>query len=412
MDVFNPVVSYGMVQDTEILDPSRFILSAAQDKRRYNEILTRQRNQAFTQWGQGIENNRDEELVLAYLAESVSLNAFGSAVARIPSTFLEGNQRTFASTVYLGRLDQGLRSNAVFERENLNRLSRLIENGSADFLKEFHVIEWLAVRGYGLLLDSVTEIIRSIDPADLDSNLIPGILEGYMDWQLLQPNRENPFTRLMDQACFAISEEIFMEGDPGERIFVFNQGTANVEFNLRVGAGLTAYGEYSGEEVWGGIGRSLILSVLSLMGESSMVPLSLTLTENGGISPDKDANSLSSAWIYRQLRLGEYSPKAVSLSSAINGAWAWTAAAGVTASFNQENNVLDISVSFPSGETHYMLIRGIRSFTQIQLYNIPFPTDPLFERYDSSGWAYSPSEQTLMVKMKHRLTTEHILIYY
>ncbi|GHV35100.1 hypothetical protein AGMMS4952_27470 [Spirochaetia bacterium] len=96
----------------------------------------------------------------------------------------------------------------------------------------------------------------------------------------------------------------------------------------------------------------------------------------------------------------------------MNGIWAWTAGAGVTANFNQENNFLDISVNFPSGETHYMLIRGIRPFTQIQLYNIPFRTDSQFERYDSSGWAYSSSEQTLMVKMKHRLTTEHILIYY
>jgi hypothetical protein len=216
----------------------------------------------------------------------------------------------------------------------------------------------------------------------------------------------------MDQACFAASEGIVMNNQD-EQIFVFNQGTADLEFNLRLGAGLAAYGEYSGQETWGGIGRSLVLSVLSLINDTGTAPLTLTLDENGEVSPS-GTNSLSAARIYRRLRLGDYSARAVGLSTnpVTNGIWTWTAATGVAANFNQEKNFLDISANFPSGETHYMLIRGIRPFTQIQLYNIPFRTDPQFERYDSSGWAYSPSEQTLMVKMKHRLTTEHILRYY
>jgi hypothetical protein len=425
MDAFAPTVSYGQVHGTEILDPSRFILSSARDKRMYDDALIRWRDQAFTEWSQNIGNSRDEETVLAYLSESISHGGYRSAVTGIPPVFLEGNQRTFESSAYLGGLDLGLRSNAVFERENLSRLTRLIEGGSTEVLKDFHVIEFLAVRGQNNLLDILNGIIRSIDSADLDPNLLPGIMEGYMDWQLFRPNTENPFDALMNQACFASSEGIIMNNQD-EHIFVFNQGTADLEFNLRLGASLAAYGEYSGQEVWGGIGRSLVLSVLSLVNQYGMAPLTLTLTlaENGDIIPTPapgdapDGASLTAARIYRYLRLGDYAARAVGLSlaagssPATNGIWTWTAADKVMANFNQENNFLDISVNFPSGETHYMLIRGIRLFTQIQLYNIPFRTDPQFERYDSSGWAYSPSEQTLMVKMKHRLTTEHILIYY
>jgi hypothetical protein len=240
-------------------------------------------------------------------------------------------------------------------------------------------------------------------------DLIPGILEGYTDWQLFRPNTENPFERLVDQACFTITENIILVQE--ERILAVTQGKANLEFNIRLGAALAAYGEYTDQEDWTGIGRSLVLSGLSFVDETGAAPLTLNISATGEITAVTGA-TLSAARIYRLLRLGEHSARAISLGSAATGAWAWTAASGVTASFNQENNVLDISVSFPGGETHYMLIRGIRSFTQIQLYNIPFRTDPQFERYDSSGWAYSPSEQTLMVKMKHRLPTEHILIYY
>jgi hypothetical protein len=411
LDASTPIVSYGVVPGVEVIDPSRFILSSAQDKRMYDAALIRWRDQSFAQWGRSIGTGQDEATVLAYLSESVSHGGYRVALTEIPDSFLEGNQRTFESAAFLGRLDLGLRSNAVFERENFNRLTRLIEGGSTEVLKDFHVIEFLATRGYGNLIDTLSGVIRSIDTAELDSNLLPGILEGYMDWQLFRPNTENPFDPLMDQACFAVSEGIIMgnrgDGDD-EQIFVFDQGTADMEFNIRLGAGLAAYGEYSGQEVWSGIGRSLVLSVLSLINETGMVPLTLdrSLDESGD-------TSLSAARIYRYLRLGNYSARAVSLGAVMNGiCWTWTAAAGVMANFNQENNFLDISVNFPSGETHYMLIRGIRPFTQIQIYNIPFRTDPQFERYDSSGWAYSPSEQTLMVKMKHRLTTEHILIYF
>ncbi|MFP3042813.1 hypothetical protein LQZ19_13430 [Treponema primitia] len=414
MDIQNPLVFYGVVPGIEVLDPSRFILSSTKDRRNYNDVLNRWRAQSFSLWGENIGDNRNEETLLAYLSESLQRGTFQPAVSAISPDFLEGNQKSFKSTVYIGHLDQGLRSNAVFERENFNSLTRLIENGSADFLKNFHIIEFLAIRGYNNLLDSAAGIVRSIDTAALDPNLIPGILEGYMDWQHYQPNEENPFEGLMDQSCFALSEGIVMDNQR-ERIFVFDKGMADLEFNLRLGAGLIAYGEYAGQEIWDGIGRSLVLSVLSLVDETGTAPLTLGLSENGDITPANRAVSnatLSSARIYLQLRLGDYIAKAISLGPAINGGWTWTAAAGVTASFSQENNALDISVSFPSGKTHYMLIRGIRPFTQIQLYNIPFRTDPQFERYDSSGWAYSPSEQTLMVKMKHRLTTEHIQVFY
>jgi hypothetical protein len=59
-----------------------------------------------------------------------------------------------------------------------------------------------------------------------------------------------------------------------------------------------------------------------------------------------------------------------------------------------------------------MIIRGIKAFTKIQLYNMDFRTDFQFERYDSSGWSYSTQEQTLIIKMKHRTAVEHIRVFY
>jgi hypothetical protein len=418
--VGEPAAFYGAVPDAEVIDPSRFVLSAARNRRYYDEALNRWRDRSFSLWGLSAGDNPDEETVLTYLAESLSRGSYESAVAAISPNFSRNPQRSFMSSVYLGRTDQGLRSSLVYERENFSRLSRLIAEGSVDFLKDPHVIEFLAVRGYGGLIDSGAGIVNALKNADLDldldldTELLPGILEGYMDWLSSRPNTENPFERLADWACFSLSEKI-VAGYQGERILVFNRGQADLEFNSRLGAALIAYGEYTGQELWAGIGRSLVLSVLAFLDETGTAPLVLSLGPEGGFEADPGAarsSALGSARIYRLLRLGDYSARAVGLHATANGVWTWTAASAVTANFNQENNMLDISVVFPRDETHYMLIRGIRPFAQIQLYNIPYRTDPRFESYDSSGWAYSPSEQTLMVKMKHQLPTEHIQIYY
>jgi hypothetical protein len=162
-----------------------------------------------------------------------------------------------------------------------------------------------------------------------------------------------------------------------------------------------------GNVTWAGLGRSIILSTLSIIDPSGMLPKTLTLSVQGDIVESTPEDKINSARIYRLLapKADNY-PHAVSIGP--GGVWAWTAA---PLSSVQENNVLDITVSFPVGETHYMMIRGIRPFAKIQLYNIDYRTDPQFERYDSSGWSYSSSEQTLLLKIRHRNPVEHIRIF-
>jgi hypothetical protein len=416
MNIHEPVASYGMVPGTEVFDPARFILGAARDKRQYDEALNRWLDRSFALWRVSVGDSPDrpggpdEETALAYLAESLRRGSYQSAVATLSRNFLEGNRWSFRSSAYLGRMDQGLRSSIVYEREHLSRLSRFIAEGSVEFLKDTHAIEFLAVRGQSSLIDSAAATLASINDAGPDLDLAPGIMEGYADWLSYRGDEDNPFERLADQACFSLSEGI-VATHQGERIVVFDGEKADLEFNARLGTGLIAYGEHTGQDVWTGIGRSLILSVLAFVDETGAAPLSLRLRADGGIEADP-GSSLGAAQIYRLLRLGDYSVRAAALSVPASGAWTWTAASAVTATFDQETNMLDIAATFPRGETHYMFIRGIRPFVQLRLYNIPFRTDPRFESYDSSGWIYSPSEQTLMVKMKHQLPTEHIQIYY
>ncbi|MDR1107891.1 MAG: hypothetical protein LBL19_02530 [Spirochaetaceae bacterium] len=400
-----PAVSYRVVRERDDLIPENLVIPAALDIPEYETLLTQWRDQAFARWTQAIGGSNDEDLVNAYLGESIQRGTYRTARAAVPAAFLNGSQRTFGSSVYLGHLDTGLRSISTYEREKLSRLSRLISEKSLDFLGEFHVFEYLWIRNNGSVIDGGAEIVRALDPASLTLDMTAGVLEGWYDWRLYRFSPENPFDRLAEQACLALSAGI-QKSPQGDRVFIFSDAEADTEFNLRAGKALMVYGKTTENAVWAALGRSIILSTLSLIDPAGMLSETLTLSAQGDITETAGGRQIDSVRLYRYLAPITY-PHAASIEAG-EGIWAWTTA---QISAVREDTVLDIAVSFPAGETHYMMIRGIRPFSKIQLYGIDYRTDPQFERYDSSGWSYSASEQTLLLKLRHRSPVEHIRIF-
>jgi hypothetical protein len=403
-----PAVSYRAAPVKKAFSPEDFTITQALSGNSYNEALTRWRDQSFSLWNRLIPSQNDEDMVVAYGGEALRRGNYKAAVSAVSQAFLNGQARTFESSVYLGGMSSALSSFTSIEREKISRLSRQINEKSTDFIREPHVFEYFGARGFGNFIDDGAEIIRSIDPATLALEATPGILEGYPDIKQYRSRSDNPFERLTDQACYVISENLRKSAD-GTKVFVFRGNNADIEFNLRLGKALLVWAEDTGNTAWAVVGRSIVLSVLSLTDGSLTVPAVISLSEEGSIV-EASGGRISPARVYRILGLGEYAPRAVGIGSGVNGIWTWTAASSVTAT--QENNILDITVTFPQGETHHMMIRGVRPFTKIQLYNMDYRTDPQFERYDSSGWVYSAQDQILVLKMKHRSTAEHIRIYY
>ncbi|MDR2476424.1 MAG: hypothetical protein LBD18_01385 [Treponema sp.] len=399
-----PLVSYRAIPEQKIFNAGDYVVSQAQNSQLFGESLSRWKDQSFSWWSLNIAAYNDEDMVIAYSGEAVRRGNYRSAVASVSSAFRSGSNRTWESSVYLGGMNTAIRSLAAADREKMDRVSRLINEKSFDLLKEDRVFEFLAVRGFGDLVDGGLEFISSIEPANIGLDICPGIIEGYMDTIFWRPNRENPFEHLLDQACLIISEGIRQDQD---RVLVFgNAGTetADIAFNFRLGKALWTWGEQAGHDDWAALGRSLILSVIALGDSSGAVPALVS----GNGEANESAGRLSSAKLYRILDSGENAPRAKLAGSGAGGIWAWTAASEISAV--QKNNVMDISVSFPIGETHYMMIRGIKPFSRIVLHETGWRSDPQFERYDSSGWIYSEREQILVLKLRHRVQVEHVLV--
>ena len=407
-------VSYQAIPERKSFVPDSFILPQAKTADAYNEFLTRWRNQNYSLWNRTIQEQNNEDAVIAYGGEALVRGTYKAAVAAVSPAFLRGAARTYESSVYLGNLDQAYRSLVAREREKIARLSRQINEKSLEFLKETRVFYYFAIRGHNNFVDAGAELVRSIDPAILALDITPGILEGFVDWKNFRPNTENPFERLVDQACFVISESLLKadnsNGSIDAQVFSFSGNQGDTGFNLRLGKALLFYAETVKDSSLAGIGRSLIVSALSMADASGAVKAGLVITGTGEIKESSGSSELTTARLYRILRPLESLPRAVPVSTSPNSIWVWTAAQTVSATL--QNDVMDIVVRFPAQETHYMIFRGVRPFARIQLYGMDFRSDPQFERYDSSGWVYYSQEQALVVKMKHRTAEERIRIIF
>ncbi|MDR2149696.1 MAG: hypothetical protein LBO67_02525 [Spirochaetaceae bacterium] len=402
----NTVVVYHALPENAGSNPSLedFVLSSAQTQAAYTESLNHWRDRNFSLWRQSINTSNDEELVIAFIGEALRQGSYQAAVSAVPAIFKNGTRRTFESTGYLGRLDLGLRSLTTTERTTLNRFSTLIQNQSQDILKESHSVLWLITRAHADLITGIVGIVRAIDPQAIAWDIIPGIFEGYVDFAQHKAHEENPFVALIDPALTLITENVGkIAQDTG--VLVFNNEAADIEYNLRLGKALMVYGDMTSARFWSAMGRSLILSVLALEDTTATVPARLDRT-----GAALDETRIVSSRLYRLLTPDDNYPHAVKLDPPEGSIWTWTVSPLVRGT--RETGFMDIQVNFPVGETHYMFIRGIARPSRIQLHERNWPSDPQYERYDSSGWIYSASEETLLIKMKHRAETEHIQIYF
>jgi len=404
-----PSVSYRAVTEKKEIDPADFIITGAQTPQSYSQALSLWVSRNYDQWSKNMVSDADEDMVIAWCAEAIQQGNYRSAINVIPAKFSTDPQRGWESAVYQFDRRTGIWNRSVkivsdFEKENAGRISRLLADKKTSIFEEERLIENLAVRGSDQLIDDLLAFADSVNPEDITVYQCAGILECSIDTGKWREKSPNPFEALAEHAC-----RLAADGLAGNRdnVFVFNNERADLAFNLRLGIALCKWGEKSGKPGWMGLGRSLVLSVLSLGDENGSVPVFLTAVKGREFTESRDR--ISAARLYRLLGYGAYLPHAE--PTGIKGIWAWTASSSVT--ITQNTNQMDIYVRFPVGETHYVMLRNVRPFPLLQIYDINWRNAYDFESYfDSSGWYYFESERTLVLKIKHRVNVEHIKIFY
>lgn len=357
-----------------------------------------------------------EPVVEAYIAEMGRIGMYRAAIEAIPDIYRNGSGRTWQTNTFLDNLEKTNISLVAKEREDRTVLSRkLTENNPSSF--EFpSLIPYLVDRGSSVLLKDVSRIASVIDMASVSSRQAAGILEAVMDYAIFFPTAENVLLPLADSCERKLKASLVRIQN---NLYISDDGkTINTLESLQIAPILIRYGTLNGQKsVWKAAGQILVSSLVSFTGGKAVLPAKFALAggESNGMPTGitaKPEMMLEPSLVYPVIVTNNtWYPHALSLAQQAGpGVWAWTSAQSVKMT-RSADNIIKITTQFSQGETHYMVVRGIKPFYRILIYGIDFRTDARFESYNSSGYVYNEQTETLFLKMRHKAEFEDVLIY-
>lgn len=358
--------------------------------------------------------NYNEELLTAYMAEKAFNGEYAKALAFAPSSLLPKEKRSYISTTFYGNLVQNDNSLAAYQRKFLSGIESGIARAEISVFNREALIPFLINNSRANLISALEKIASNAKQEDLNSFLAAGLLEAAMDYAFYFPNKQNPFMENSEQYETVLKDSL-ISIDTGLYISS-DKKTIDTEKTLRTASVLIRYGSsYPDKGTWKAVGQALYSSIFSLGGNSSSLPASFDIqgdkAKKLGLMAN-DALILHAEKLYSiAVKDNPYYPHEESLAlKAEPGIWAWTSARDINVLKN-DAKIFSFRISAKAGDTHYMIIRGIRPFYRIQIHEIDFRTDPRFEMYNSSGYVYDERTRTLLLKMKHKKDDEDIVLF-
>jgi len=391
----NSLISYRARSRERVFNPSDFIISRAQN---YDTIIRNWQNVNFTHWNQNTAQPaitfQNESDVIAFMSESIQRGSYQSAVNTFSENYRGSPELTFRSSVYVGRIARTIPTFISAENEKMLLITRLTREKSPAIFREEHILDYLFTRSNIAIANEIIDMIGNLEPQMLIPEYAAGLLEAFDDlkrWRAESiPMLSDSIDQLTRQILTLISENLTYDSE-NDLVYVSINENRNPEYNLRLGKALINSQIPQTMEPnadWTAIGRSLVISAF---GRAEPV------------RPQEGAGRLHSI-----LKPVENSPRALWLTD--TGHWAWTVSSSARAAFQGAN--MTLTFTYPVNNIHYVIIRGVRPFIRIQIHGQDWRSDSQFEIYDSSGWVYYPQEQILVLKLRHRSTTENVRIIY
>ena len=364
-----------------------------------------------------------EPVVAAYIAEMGRVGMYHAALDSVPESWRTGPSRTWLTNTFLNNLEKTWAGFMVRERDERTRLSRQISEQSPQCFEFPSLVQYLVDRGSTVLLSDLSRFASTLDMTSVTALQAAGILEASLDFSFYVPDRDNLLESLTESCERKLTASLVRIADS---LYISEDGVSvDTAKTLRIATVLIRYGSSaSSRSSWRAAGQLLVTSLLGFSGDRAALPSAFLFsgesgpaertgpTERSGVVAQAES-VLSPAVLYPIILTGSpWYPHAESLAlQGFPGMWAWTSAQAV-AIRETAKGVVKLTVKFPQGETHYMVIRGVKPFSRIQIYGMDFRTDPRFESYNSSGYRYSAETETLYLKMRHKAEFEDVILYY
>lgn len=383
---YEPVASYDIFSKEKVFTFADAKALALSSEEYYKYSIEKVKSSVL--FKNGVPETASEIAITAYIAEMSSQGKFSQAIESVPAAAKTVAKRSYLSAPYFNSLVE-MNKTLVMQNENIAyRMNYSLEQGNPSVF-EFDAFSMYiqtrstpeAVKYLSLLTQEGTS-----EPTPLQAS---GIIKLYADLYPISREKADILQVPAQKALGIIEKYCSIKDD----IFSFAQ--ENIEFSsldyAKTGDTLIRYGEIIGNPDICAVGRLMF---------------------NIGISRFDSSDVESFATIYPlAARNNKFYPHIVILEETLTEPiWAWTAAQSMTIETDQ-TNTSTISLDFPQGDSHYVIINGIKPFKSIEIYGLSFRTDYRFETYNSSGYVYDSKTNTLFLKYRHKAGTEIVKLY-
>ncbi|TVR71805.1 MAG: hypothetical protein EA427_04140, partial [Spirochaetaceae bacterium] len=347
-----------------------------------------------------------EEILTAYLAEAWYRDQYTTAFNQMRRAADQHPGETgFLSAPFLGNLREVTdRFIARDQQESLN-LSTRVAGRDPTVFRDRNIMAFAALRGSEALYRNLIDLIRSVDYREVDVKTAVGMFETAVTQE--HPSEESReaarrFIPIMEERLFPAVRQF-------EDLFFLetSQGEIDVQYSIRAGAVLEAYGLRFGDMLAVTVGRNLVLSGLSLADNRGFLPQLLFFSDQG---MDRQEGSFGPEVLYPVLSNNPWYPRMISLYDDLGaGSFIWTIADFTRVDIGTQQHTFRLES--PQNRTHYIIMQGIPPFQSMILFNLQWRNDPTFELY-IKGRHYEPRTETLMIKYTDSSTVGDIILYY
>lgn len=346
----------------------------------------------------------DESIVALVLAESLARGRYDSGLAAMQRASEQHKNLTSLLTApFLGDIVE--KGNEIDQREAaaVERIGIQLDQKDAAVFSTTNLPTFAVNRAPFLVAQGLSDFAAEIGTKDLDLVTGIGMVQAYVDSLSFRGDTFQSFTKFRPIVEDVILPSLFFSD---EGLFLKTAETnCDVFLGLLAGDLLRRIGENEKDKTLTSIGRELTASAIVRADTSGYLPEKLmiigTRIEDGPflIRPED---------VHRFVSEGLYTPREISLFALAGpGTWLWTIADQVKVT--KENKTYRISLNFPVGKTHHILIKGIGPLFSLTLYGQQWRSDPRFQEY-GSGWFYDENSRSLYIKLAHRTNTEVITI--
>ena len=375
----NQKFTFDSIVDEPIASASEFAKTVGQFKR--NLITAFETNNT--------DANITEQVAVSYIAAQAETGNYTRAVENVPDSIKKSKQRTYLSAPYLNTLEDMNKNLEKVMKDYETRISDSADKGNLDLFTVHKIADFFYLHSNQNVVVKLLKAAASAEPENLSIAQISGILQTYADLQYLNPSYAAVLEPILETCIERITEACKFEGN----ILTISENDTFLSVNQAVetGIALLRYGLIVEDETIEKAGYAIVNSYLA---ESS----SFDLRTLSNLYPVIAYNNIFYPHLEKIADDGR------------NNVWAWTCARSIK--LTRTTDEAEFLVDFPEGDTHYIIIKGVDAFNSIYIYDMAFRTDPRFETYNSSGYVYKKSTETLLLKSRHKTTLEKVKLIY